>query len=273
MPIKSTYRHYNPNNSNKRTFEVNTFKGVDYTPAQLNVADHHAVDISNIIYQDKVNQKRKGWQQIAQVVPTTYYVKNSDGTYTQKVNPTNVNAVWKFIGENNTEIVIAHIGKLLFKVEGFGKDKTFLDSKFEAITTKVDNKNVALELENRKSEAFYGHHRLYILGGNKYYVLKHSDGVLSLSEVEDDEETYIPTTTVGITYKDSAVDLAAPLDDVNLLTQWRKNKLVSGTYVDDGVSLRTTQYWDFSLDTTVYPKNETDINNIVINIQSLKEGE
>ena len=61
------------------------------------------------------------------------------------------------------------------------------------------------------------------------------------------------------------------LDDVNMMSQWRRNKLVSGTYVDDGVSLRTTRFTDYQLDTSIKPKKPTDINNIEITISSLKE--
>ena len=92
-----------------------------------------------------------------------------------------------------------------------------------------------------------------------------------MKEVEDDEDTYIPVTTIGITEADSAVNEQQILDDVNMMSQWRRNKLVSGTYVDDGVSLRTTRFTDYQLDTSIKPKKETDINNIEITISSLKE--
>jgi hypothetical protein len=57
------------------------------------------------------------------------------------------------------------------------------------------------------------------------------------------------------------------------MTQYRKNKLISGTYLDDGVALRTTRFWDYELDTSCIPKNQTDINNITINIKELREVE
>ena len=158
----------------------------------------------------------------------------------------------------------------------FGKDKSFLDVKvvplLETETTGgIDYKVANLELNDSPSQAFYGSKRLYILGGNKYFVLRVNNYDFELRAVEDDSETYIPTTTIGITYKDSAVDMAAPLDDVNMMTQWRKNKLVSGTYVDDGVSLRTTRFWDYELDSSVHPKNKKDVNDIQITVNSLKE--
>ena len=274
MPIRTTYRHNNVSEPDKKTFTVSNFKGVDYTPGQLNVDDFHATEISNIIYKDKVNQKRNGWEQIGKVGAVTYRVKNDDGTYTQKENTTNINGVW-FFKEDSTEYKIAHIGKLLFKIDGLGKNKSFLEFSLTPITKSEKQADdtyinfVEVELNDAPSIAFYGSKRLYILDGQNYIVLK-LDGSNSIDLVEDDEETYIPTTTIGITDKNSSIKMAAPLDDVNLLTQWRKNKLVSGTYVDDGVSLQKTQFWDYELDTAIVFKNPSDINDIEIVVKTLE---
>lgn len=279
MPIRSTFRPTNISAPKKYTLEITKYKGVDYSPAKMNVADDHAIEIKNIIYKDNVNQKRNGWEQIAKVEPIKYHVL-INGEYEERINPTNINGVWTFTGESNKKYIIFHIGKLLFYADGFGEGNNFIQAKLHPMLTKTEISgssnfyNVGVELNNEPSQAFYGSKRLYILGGNKYFVLREiSRDKLSLYEVEDDEETYIPTTTVGITYKDSAVNLAVPLDDVNLMTQWRKNKLVSGTYIDDGVTLRTTRFWDYELDAAVKPKQPTDINNINIAIKSLKEAE
>lgn len=267
MPRKTSYRHYNVSEPDKKTYTIDKFRGVNYTPNQLNVDDAHAVEISNIVYKDKINQKRNGWEQITKVTNVTYYT-NDD---VQHTNSTNINGLWIF-EVDGIEYVIAHIGKLLFRIMGIGKDKTFLNAKVIPLVRMENDRNyVDLELNDSPSSAFYGSGNLYILDGNKYTVLKIKNNTATLSLVEDDEETYIPTTTIGITYKDSAVNMAAPLDDVNLLTQWRKNKLVSGTYVADGTTVRTTRFWDYELDTAVYCKNPNDINNIKIKVNVLKE--
>lgn len=262
----------------RRILSIDKFLGVDYNPAQLQVASNHATDILNFIYKDRVNQKRRGWEQLAKIPDDyTYYVRNDDGTFTQKTNTPHFNGFFHLVGEDNLIYYVAHIGKLLYQVTGIGKDKSFLDIEFKPLVDNVyvspNTYNVALELEDYKSSAFVGDKRLYILGGNKYYVLKVNSGVFELAEVEDHEETYIPVTTIGITYKDSPVSGITALDDVNMMTQWRRNKLVSGTYIDDGVTLRTTRFWDYELDTNVQCKKPTDINNIVVKISSLREVE
>ena len=279
MPVKNNYRHYDLDEPTKKTFVVNQFRGVDYTPGQLNVDDLHAVEISNIVYKDKVNQKRNGWEQIAKVGAYEYYLEDAHGNLEKKINTTNINGVWVF-KMNNKEYVIAHIGRLLFEVEGIGRNQSFLNVKLTPIVysrtkDQIHYTNVvSIELNDAKSSAFFGHKRIYILDGNNYIVLKlEKDNEHKIAFVEDDEETYIPTTTVGITYIDSPIKANTPLDDVNMMTQWRKNKLISGTYVDDGTTLRRTEFWRYELDTNVNAKNPTDINNIEITVDYLKEVE
>lgn len=283
MPRNTTYRHYDLKFAKgyKKTLTINKFMGVDYGLAQLQVADYHAVDLQNIIFKDRVNQKRHGWQQLAKMSNTTYYVEKEDGTYEQRNNTYNFNGIWSFVGEDNQIYVVAHIGKLLYKITGIGKDMNFLNCNIELIaTSKVYNGviiNVAKELEDYKSQAFYGNKRLYILGGNKYYVLRGLNSNLNLKEVEDDENTYIPVTTIGIVAAnslssgESSLGHATSLDDVNLMTQYRKNKLVTGMPIASEV--KKTRYNDYELDTCINPKKNTDINNIKVTINSLKESE
>jgi hypothetical protein len=283
MPRNTTYRHYDLKFAKgyKKTLTINKFMGVDYGLAQLQVADYHAVDLQNIIFKDRVNQKRHGWQQLAKMSNTTYYVEKEDGTYEQRNNTYNFNGIWSFVGEDNQVYVVAHIGKLLYKITGIGKGMNFLNCNIELVaTSKVYNGviiNVAKELEDYKSQAFYGNKRLYILGGNKYYVLRGLNSNLNLKEVEDDENTYIPVTTIGIVAAnslssgESSLGHATSLDDVNLMTQYRKNKLVTGMPIASEV--KKTRYNDYELDTSINPKKNTDINNIKVTINSLKESE
>ncbi len=261
----------------RKNYAIERFYGVDYTNGLLRVADYHATDILNVIYRDRVDQKRRGWEQVAKATAITYYVEEEDGTYTQKTNSTNFNGFWRLLGKDEQIYYVAHIGNILFEVTNIGKDFSFLETRFKPLTKNVTvgitTYNVAKELLDIKSMAFVGDHRLYILGGNKYYVLTAELGYFDLREVEDDKDTYIPITTIGITYKDSPVSGSSLLDDVNLMTEWRKNKLVSGTWFDDGVTLRTTRFWDYELDTNVKCKNPTDINGIKIKINSLRRAD
>lgn len=276
MPIKSTFGHYNLSKfeNKKLRLTVARFLGVDFNPAQLQVADYHATDMRNFVYEDRVTQKRKGYDQLAKIKVTPYHVAVENG-YEQRFNEPHFNGFWEFTGDDGAKHCVAHIGKLLYSVEGIGRGKTFLDCRFIPLLKTVEENSVSysvgIELEDYKSMAFHGYNCLFILGGNALYILRMDGNSFTLKEVEDSDETYVPVTTIGITDADSKVNERQALDDVNMMTQYRKNKLVTGTYIDDGVNVRTTRFWDYSLDTSVKPKKPTDINKVRVRINSLKE--
>ncbi len=229
--------------NSRKTFTTGSFAGVDYQEAETKLANNNAREILNIVYKDGINQTRDSWEQIAK----------ADGR---------VNCFIRFKAEDGNIHLIAHIGKFLYECFRMGKNFSFLDALF----VKISN----TELLDFRSRMFVSSKRLYILGGNKYYLLRITNDY-ELVEVEDSPYTYIPVTTIGITYKDSQVSGMAALDDVNMMTQWRKNKLVSGTYIDNGVDVRSTRFWEWTLDTSVKPKNKTDLNNMEVVISSLRK--
>ena len=233
----------NKNLSSRKTFTTGSFAGVDYQEAETNLANNNARDILNIIFKDGINQTRDAWEQIAKV----------EGR---------VNSYIKFEADDGYEHHIFHIGKFLYEGFKIGKEYSFLDAYF----TKISN----YELEDYRSLMRASGKRLYILGGHKYLMLKINPSY-ELVEVEDSEYTYIPTTTIGVTYKDAPTNLVSAYDDVNLMTQWRKNKLVSGTYIDNGVDVRTTRFWEWDFDTSIKPKTLSDLNNMEIVISSLRK--
>lgn len=258
-----------------KTLSLTGFRGLDFSPAQLNILNTHAIDAQNIVFREGVNQKRFGYEQIYKAEPYSYYVENGDGTYTQKSNPVNINGVYKYVGEDNKYHILVHIGNLLFSATRMGKAFSFLELKFTCIERKVTESlvtyNLPVEIGNVKSQGFVQNKRLYLLTGKKFYVVKIRNNKLTIREVEDDDDTYIPKTTTGITYADSPVPNSTPLDDVNLMHSFRKNGLVSGTFIDTGSNLRSTRFWDYQLDASVEPKIETDINKIKITINRLME--
>ena len=229
--------------SSRKTFTTGSFAGVDYQEAETNLANNNAREILNIIYKDGVDQTRDGWEQIAK----------AEGR---------INCYISFVGEDNYLHHIFHIGKHLYEGFKIGKNWSFLDAFFIKISE--------TELEDYRSFMRVSGKRLYILGGNKYYVLRITP-TYELVAVEDSKYVYIPTTTIGITYKDSPTNGIEALDDVNLLTQWRKNKLVSGTYIDNGVDVRSSRFWEWALDTSIKPKATTDLNDLEVQVSYLRK--
>lgn len=284
---KSSFNHYNLTQSSRKLFNINSFKGVDYSTQKFLINDGHAIDLKNFIFKNGVVQKRNGYEQVFAIKPFEYLEANFDdpSTYNNKPlingdesNGTSIiNGIWRFKAEDNNYHIIAHIGNLIYEIIDI--DNKYID--FKPITFGIgtdengEQKYICFRFNNFKSQAFVGGNKLWFLGGNKYMCLRilptgETSYTVDFFAVEDSYLVPVPTTTMSITYKDSKVAQRMSLDEINLLTQWRKNKLISGTYIDDGVSIRTSRFWDYELDTNINCKKESDLNNIEIEVNGLK---
>ena len=269
--------------------DVSTFEGVDYTTQRFKVNSSRAIDLSNFIYKDGVVQVRNGIEQLAEVNATNYIPTSFSGTETDveyKTNATNINGLWTITGEDNVLHLIAHIGCLLYEVKNI-ENPMYMSVEpivvYGTSTTYHNGKTYyhVYEFENYKSSAFVGSKRLYFLGGNQFVCVRFikQDNGTSISyiyPIEDNSDTYIPTTTISITYKDSAVASRESLDNVNLMTQWRKNELISGTLKSDtikelqGIETEDTEneVFDYTLDAPLICKNgESDMSDILITLE------
>lgn len=282
MPRRTTFKGYSVKAPTKHQLNVESFKGVDYRPAQLSVDNAHAVDIQNIVWKDFVNQKRKGFEEIAGVPTISYKVYGNQSEEYSNENEKQINGVYIFVGEDNTEHILVHAGKLLFEVKNIGEGFTFLNAKWELVARNEINAGIssliAVELNNRVSCGFVASKRLYLLDGIKYRVVRCLNSGITIEDVEDNELTYVPTTTIGIgiswkdkesenaSYNTLTTSQATPLDDVNMLTQWRRNKLVTGLYDETKFSYKTSPFYEYTLDTNIIGKKATDLNDITLNI-------
>lgn len=275
---KSSFRHYNLNQASRKTLSIESFGGVDYSTQRFLIANNHAIDLLNYIYKDGVIQKRNGIEEIYKVNPYKYLVKSFDNEDSNevKVNDVNVNGIWKFKAEDEKIHVVAHIGKLLYEITNIDNEK------IEMFPIIYENKLVqgddnlsyyrCYEFENYKSSAFVGGNKLWFLGGNKFMCLRFLKDNLDttsvfLFPVENSDATPIPTTAISITYKNSIVNRRAALDKVNLLTMWRKNKMISGTSKNEDEKTKT-EFFEYILDAPIVCKNKKkDMANFSLTIE------
>lgn len=261
---------------------ITTFSGLDTVNQRFKVAEYRAIDMNNFIYKDGVIQKREGIEELFNMERTRYIPYPFDGeigTLSEddyKVNETNFNGMWTIKGEDELTHIIAHIGKLLYEIKNIDNDSITIEP-IKVVEKEITHNGYihvqAYEFENYKSSAFVGSNRLYFLGGNKYMCLKfqkdtNGNTIRTLYPIEDDSETFIPTTTTSITYKNSLIAGRSNLDKVNLLTQWRKNELISGTLKNEDDKTKT-EYYDYTLDSPMIFKNENDMSDVLI---ILEEG-
>lgn len=197
----------------KKTYQINTTRGVDLSSSPLNVAPSRASYMCNMINDGGINKKRHGWNEIA-------LFEDVDG----KALP--INGIWEYVRkyvhpDTNKYVreksLIVYAGTEFFKCsEDFTAQEKIL---VEAGTN----------INGEKCKAYYKDGLLWIIGCGDYLVY---DGT-SIVRVEDSEYAYAPVTTMNIT--EPTIEEARPgeaFEDVNLLTNRRVNKIIGklGSY-------------------------------------------
>lgn len=205
-----------------QAINVNSLMGVDYSSSNMNISDNHAVVIQNLLKKNNVLQKRNGWSQILSIEEGQAHDSlNQNIAFT---NGSTINGIWqiKYKSEIN---IIAHIGQDLFFINNFDSNG------FDSITLDKIEKDDSIVILNEKSWGIVANDRIYILCGS-YIVVKLSKDennktIATISNVYDDIDTYVPTTTIGITpegVNTSIIRLS--YDDVNIMSPYRINTLL-----------------------------------------------
>lgn len=278
------FRSLSRSSATKYLTAITNFAGVDYSSQRFKVASNHAIDILNFIYKDGVIQKRNGYEELFELTPTPYLVyefsepqieyngQNIDanpisGTsdLAYKVNTLTFNGLWSVKGEDKKTHIIAHIGRLIYEIKDIDKPTREIVPLFstkQAVYYEGEIYKYAYEFLDQKSMGFVGANRFYFLGGNKFMCLRFINGGYTFYPVEDHDETYIPTTTMSITYKNSYVAGRESLDKVNLMTMRRKNELLSGTLKNEDEKTQT-DFYDYTLDAPIITDIDDEDNAIV----------
>ena len=276
---KSSFKHYDLSQSTRKNLTISKFGGVDYSTPRFLVDSSRAIDLLNYIYKNGIVQKRNGIEEIYHVKSFKYIKKDFDDGFVDDVvkeNGVNFNGLWKFVAEDGKEHFIAHVGKLLYEI------KDFNTSQMEMLPI-IFNKNSVkgndglyysrcYEFLDNKSFAFVGGNKFWFLGGNKYMCLRflkdqYGESVIQFFPVENSLLTPIPTTSISITYKNSIVSGRAQLDKANLLTMWRKNKMLSGTSKNETEKTKTT-FYEYTLDAPLICKDtKKDMANFSLIIE------
>lgn len=223
-----------------QSLTINSLMGVDYSSSMVNIRDYHAYDIKNFLKKNNVLRNRNGFEQVGKG---------------------KINGLWEFNYKGN-KILIAHIGKSLYYVTDI--DKYDIDSaNYQAI---VEDSSL---IEDEFSWGIFANDRLYILCGN-YCVLKfvtNEEDVLgfSFTKVYDDEDTYVPTTTIGITFIENTSGVQrTTLDNANMLTPYRYNGI--STKVGEDIEAKYNYYVLRSLRTyKLDTNNVSDVELVTIN--------
>lgn len=219
------------------------FRGVDFSSSPLDVDMHRASEMENFVSDFGILKKRNGWRQERELVDAEGNRLPVCGVFPYK--------------SGDVSHVLVHAGDRFLRLTENG---------YERIGKELSG------LVAERSEAYLRGGRLYIIGCGDYLVYGSWDGGASfeLRRVYDDEDTYIPVTTVNIGSSD--IDVSATLDAVNLLSPWRKNRLNGvvvtwGSY-EDGSSFR--YIYEFS-DTYYLDAPAEMLSRVVLRVMETEE--
>lgn len=177
----------------RRSYTLEDFRGVDYSSSALSISPHRASRMRNLINDNGVNHKRHGWHQLTRL----------EGR---------INGIYPYTIAGTDCIVVHH-----------GTDITVINAtSYEEIISKSD---IALDAP---SDAVITAEAMYVATGNGIYKISSTEkSITSLIE-----SAYIPTTMISIDPESDtgAVGRRALLDDVNLLTNKRINRLVGSEF-------------------------------------------
>lgn len=274
MSKRSAFRPYPLGKISRQQIETKRFLGVDYSSQKFLVANGRAIDLKNFIFTGNVVEKRHGYEQLFLVDDFEYVPADFDNPSTALLNEAhtnekNVNNIWAFEAEDGNVHMIAHIGKLLYEVKNLGNDNISVTPIY-ASNQLADVGGVpyhlAFEYENYKSQAFVGGKKLWFLGGNKYMCIRYRTSQVEVFAVENSDRTPIPVTTISITSNGSTVSQRLSLDKTNLMTEWRYNKLITGTPRNEEQKTQKT-FYEYTLDAPLIPKTQRDMANITVVIE------
>ena len=223
----------------KKTYQINTNRGVDLSSSPLNVSPSRASYMRNMISKGGVNHKRNGWNEIASF-------KDKNG------NELAINGIWEYVHpDTKDKSLIVYAGTQFFKCD---YDFTAL----EKIPVEAGD-----DINGEKCKAYYKDGLLWIIGCGDYLVY---DGE-TISRVENSKYAYAPVTTMNITEPPLDFSELYPgeeLEDINLLTNKRKNKIIgkSGSYNSTYYNL------DGLIDFDNLPITRVQLENAIMGLKS-----
>lgn len=191
--------------------QLTDFKGVDFSSSPLRVQQNRASDMSNFINEYGVNKKRNGWNELFRI----------------EINrvPQRINGVFYYANGERKEMLV-HAGKRFYRI--IESNGTYTPQDITLSSTYEEAKCDLSILKDQRSQAFFNKGKVYIIGCGDYLVYgSWNDGeTYELRRVFDNEDTYIPTTTISIDDDSVIEDTRASLDDVNCLSSRRINQLL-----------------------------------------------
>lgn len=221
----------------RKQVELNDFKGVDFSSSPLRVKQNRASNMRNFINEYGVNHKRHGWNEL-------FKITDANGT-AQKINGI-------FECFNN---LIVYAGNCFYEV--CNNDTNYEIKSIINTCTYEKAKIDKNRLKDQRCEVFFNNGRAYFVGCGDFLVYGSWDNgtTYELRRVADNEDTYVPTTTTHIaTDTDTKQENRTSLDDINMLSSYRKNTVF-------GINESTIT---FTLDAQIEKNSDVEVKVLVL---------
>lgn len=204
-----------PNNANEtKSMKFSKLRGVDYSSSPFEVSTSRAVHSKNMINEDGVNHKRKGW------------------TTDSHINFGLVDNTYK----NFKILNVFKIGEKYILTVDFGDSlgkRTYI----------VNDLNSVFDVNNSQFFDIYDSSKIFEFDTNKFLVedcvidYNNSENKLSANGIYS--SSYVPTTTISINSVEDKIDGAVSYEEKNLLTNRRKNSMIGKNVETVKVTLKT----------------------------------
>ena len=240
----------------RKVYTFDNFRGVDFSTSPYKVAQNRAISAENLLYENGTVRKRNGWRSLCKL-------------------PDEINGIFSFEIENEN-IILVYAGTKFYRLTWNNTKNRYTASNITNTCTYTPANIDANKLISQRIQLYVNKNKAYIVGCGDYLVYGKWGENFELRRVFDNEDTYIPTTTINIDNDSVADENRASLDAVNLLSSYRKNEMLgvdnsSATWTVDTAQIDE----DSDIIITVYTLNEDGasvvktINNRITNDKSL----
>lgn len=228
----------------EKRYTLYGFRGLDLASSEGEIAGYRSPNSCNFVNENGINRKRKGWKQFYGF-ENSVYKASVDGLFTlEKKGGNYLLAYVSFYYKTSKIPPVANKEKGVFAFSTFmlrGPSGTFYDAL-------EDKKEIRARLLPKKPNMYLYGNKAYFMGMGDFLVFDKEN--MTFKRVEEDEETYVPTTTVSVD-NDSVTDtVRATLEEANVLTRRRKNTLVGVDQVG-GAEVGEENPLTFTLDSTL----------------------
>ena len=190
----------------RKVYTFDNFRGVDFSTSPYKVAQNRAISAENLLYENGTVRKRNGWRSLCKL-------------------PDEINGIFSFEIENEN-IVLVYAGTKFYRLTWDSSKNRYIASNITNTCTYTLANIDTNRLISQRIQLYINKNKAYIVGCGDYLVYGKWGENFELRRVFDNEDTYIPTTTINIDNDSVADENRASFDAVNLLSSYRKNEML-----------------------------------------------